>query len=362
MNDLLIVIGTTLEEWRRVRWEDLRLAEHEIAVLTLAVLLAIALLVILVRGLSTRRPGRSHVAVPALLPVFRRPWLSATRHGAFFLFLVGVPFFAVALADPSIALTREEVSYPGRRIALMIDASSSMLVPFNSTTLNEAGTATFFTAVSAADHFMKLRMKGPYRDLISLIEFGNEAYVITPFTSDYQNILLSITLIGNSAEWRRFPDPGTIITQAIHQGVQLFRTFDFLDASGNLMVIFSDGQDTLAASEGLSLDDILAEAREADIPIYFIRTAFNRKLGGVLPDELWKSAVERTGGRFYPASDEDSILRAMREIDRLAAGRIDVREYTADRPRFAGFTVIAVALWLAAGFLKLGSRHFTTFP
>ena len=40
-------------------------------------------------------------------------------------------------------------------------------------------------------------MDGRYRDLVSLIEFGNEAYVVTPFTSDYDNILLSISLIGD---------------------------------------------------------------------------------------------------------------------------------------------------------------------
>ena len=36
-----------------------------------------------------------------------------------------------------------------------------------------------------------------------------------------------------------------------------FEAFDFLDAAGNLMVIFSDGEDTHAVVEGKSLDDIV---------------------------------------------------------------------------------------------------------
>ena len=56
--------------------------------------------------------------------------------------------------------------------------------------------------------------------------------------------------------------------------------------------------------------------------------------------------VERTGGRFYAADDEESILVALREIDRLSPGRIDVREYSVQRPRYAGYALIAVALWL----------------
>ena len=42
----------------------------------------------------------------------------------------------------------------------------------------------------------------------------------------------------------KFPDQGTTIATAIEQATGLFKAFNFLDASGNLMVLFSDGQDT----------------------------------------------------------------------------------------------------------------------
>jgi hypothetical protein len=95
------------------------------------------------------------------------------------LFLVGIPFFAVALADPLTGFAREEVSYPGRRIALLIDGSTSMVIRFESTAKRQ-GEATFFTAVAAAEQFIRRRMNGPYRDLVALIQFGNFAYVVTP--------------------------------------------------------------------------------------------------------------------------------------------------------------------------------------
>ena len=64
---------------------------------------------------------------------------------------------------------------------------------------------------------------GKYRDLMALVEFGNRAYVITPFTSDYDNMLLSISLIGDPVEYSMFPDPGTVIAQrdrAEHRDLQ----------------------------------------------------------------------------------------------------------------------------------------------
>jgi hypothetical protein len=82
----------------------------------------------------------------------------------------------------------------------------------------------------------------------------------------------------------------------------------------------------------------------------------------VLQDKVWRATVERTGGRFYAAYDDESITRALREIDRLSPGRIETREYSVARPRYAGYTLIAVALWLTAALLKLGFGVFRTFP
>lgn len=362
LTELLIAVRGTMDEWLRVDWVELQFAEAGTALLVSIVLLATALFVLLARGLSSRRASRTSVALPAILPVMRRSSLSATRHGAFLVFLLGIPCFAVALADPRTAFIREEQTYLGRRIAILVDASASMVFPFETARLRTRDNGGFYTAVAAAEHFMKLRMRGPYRDLIALIEFGSEAYVVTPFTTDHENILLSIRLISNPKEWRRLEDSGTTISQGIEQGIQLFKAFDFVNASGNLMVIFSDGQDGQTTLRGRPLDDIVAGARKHEIPIYMIRTAYRKKLGDIPWDELWKAVVERTGGRFYAASDESTLLRAVDDIDKLSAGRIDVREYSVQRPRFSGYALIAVALWLTAGGMKLGLRCFRTFP
>jgi hypothetical protein len=84
--------------------------------------------------------------------------------------------------------------------------------------------------------------------------------------------------------------------------------------------------------------------------------------GRVQQDTIWKPVMERTGGRFYAAPDEQSIVDAIREIDRLSPGKIDVRQYSVQRPRYAGFVLVAVGLWLFAAVLKLGFATFSTFP
>jgi Ca-activated chloride channel family protein len=356
------VIRSTVDEWSRTRWEDLRFSDARDALLVCAALLAIVLLVLLVRAIQGRRAGGTHIALPALLPIFRVSHLSAARHLPVLLFVVGVPMFAMALADPHTGFTREEVSYPGRRIALLVDASTSMVMSFKSTTFKTQGESTFFTAVAGAEYFIKRRMKGPYHDLVALIQFGNQAYVVTPFTTDYENILLSVRLISDPREWGRFSDWGTTIVEGIDQGTQLFKSFNFVNASGNLMVVITDGRDSELNRANKPLDKLVNEARTLKIPVYMIRTGYNYRFGEILQDKIWKSVVERTGGRFYAAYDDESLTRALGEIDRLSPGRIETREYSVQRPRFAFYALTAATLWMLAALLKLGIPVFRTFP
>lgn len=362
VRELLYEIRDTLDQWFALRGADVHFDQTWVAVLVLVVLIAVAGLMLLARGLRTQKAGRTHVTLPAVLPVMRSSRFSIVRHAAFMVFLTGVPFFAIALADPHTAFTREETSYPGRRIALLVDGSSSMVMKFETKTLKTPENRTFYTAVAAAEHFMRLRMNGRYHDLIALIQFGNEAYVVTPFTTDYENIMLSIRLISNPKEWGSFNDWGTTIMQGLNQATQLFRAFDFVNAAGNAMIMFTDGRDDEKDLKGTPLQSVVDNMKKYKIPVYMIRTGFDLKEGQIPQDKLWKPIVEQTGGKFYAADSEDAILKATADIDRLATGRIEVREYTAQRPRFDGYALVAIALWLCAGIMKLGFRTFRTFP
>ena len=217
--------------------------------------------------------------------------------------------------------------------------------------------ATFLTTVAAAETFVRQRKNGRYRDLLSLIEFGDEAYVITPFTSDYDNVLLGISLIGDWGEYMRFPDGGTAIGRAIDQATQLFTAFSFLHASGNAMVIFSDGQDSQVVAKGKTLAQILASAVEARIPVYLIRTSRGKAEGEMVPDGIWRPAVEATGGRFYAAANDVGRPpgdQRDRPCNRPAP--------SPSRPTRCGslaspcFALVAAGLWAAALTLKLAVR------
>jgi hypothetical protein len=365
LNALIELVSRTLNEWRTSGIGDLVFNARDAALLAAALLAVIAATVLVWRALRGRLPGRTAIALPAVLPrsVFKRGSpLSFVRHTPFLLFLTGVPFFCLALADPYSSLSARQVSYPGRRIAVIMDASLSMLSPFSGQQLKTQSDTAFSNTMAAAEYFIRVRMKGRYRDLIALEQFGNEAYVITPFTTDYENLLLSLKMISDVNEWQRFPDQGTIIMKAIDEGVDLFNAFDFLDSSGNIMVIFSDGQDNNVQIGSMSLEQVLKKAVDNKVPVYMIRTAYARGLFDVVPDQVWKKAIDATGGKFYPAASQETIMQAIKEIDAAATGRVNVREYEVKQPRYMKFALTAVALWTLALALQMTLRTFRTFP
>jgi hypothetical protein len=364
IRDAWDMIAATWAEWGDLYLDRLIYSQQSAATQLLIALAGLAAIFVVVRSFRGRGANNRRMALPAIVtsPGWSRASLS--RHGALMLALAGLPFFVMAFADPRTTLTRSETTFPGRRIALLIDASSSMLSALPSSTLAKGApnNAAFFTTVGAARYFIERRMSGKYRDLMALVEFGDDAYVITPFTTDYENILLSTTLIGDWNEFMAFPDQGTVVAKAVEQAVGLFNAFDFLDAAGNLMVIFTDGADADVLENGKTVDDVLADAQKAKIPVYLVKIGGNLMQKRTVADELWIGAVKRTGGEFFSGGDEETIIRAIQAIDRRSAGTIEMKQYSTERPRYAVFALTAAALWCAALLLRFTIPTFQTFP
>src|SRR5882672_292612 len=113
---------------------------------------------------------------------------------------------------------------------------------------------------------------------------------------------------------------------------------------------------------GLGDNEIVEGAKATKIRIYMNRTSNNKGLGAVLPDDIWKPAVEATGGKFYPAGDESAVLNAIKDIDQRTSGRVDVRLYTTRQPKFGPYAFMASGFWTIALALQLTVPYFRKFP
>ena len=154
---------------------------------------------------------------------------------------------------------------------------------------------------------------------------------------------------------------------AINQAVKLFTAFDFLNASGNLMVIFSDGEDTKVSGPrlgGMNVEEILSSATAGqDSRLLHPGCRYNKAIG----PRVHGSDLEAGRGE-----DRRQVLRGVRRSDdhqrdsgnRQGRGRQNRRSSSTARsvPRFSIFALIAVACWTLALALKLTVPHLRKFP
>ena len=83
----------------------------------------------------------------------------------------------------------------------------------------------------------------------------------------------------------------------------------------------------------------------------------------MLPDDIWKPAIEATGGKFYPAGDEQAILNAIKDIDRAVgrARRHEALQHASSRSS-RGYAFMATGFWTVALTLQLTVPYFRKFP
>src|SRR5436190_2245889 len=93
-------LANTVADWQNVRLADLQFWHRGDGRLVVVGMLVLAAFVMVARSFMARQPGRHRIVVPAILLTLRPSYLSFIRHVPLVIFLVGVPFLTLAVADP----------------------------------------------------------------------------------------------------------------------------------------------------------------------------------------------------------------------------------------------------------------------
>ena len=271
-------------------------------------------------------------------------------------FIIGRLFIMLliifALARPRLSDTIRESKTEIVDILLVIDQSSSMLAQDFKPNRLEA-------AKEVAKKFIKDR-EG---DRLGLIVFAGEPYIQCPLTRDI-NVLLEFT---DEIEIIDQEHDGTAIGMAIANSINRLRESD---TKSKTIILLSDGSN----NQG-ELDPITAAglAAKFDIKIYTVAAGTHglapypvtdawgrqviQKVQVDVDEESLKEIAIITGGQFFRATDNKSLLKVYEDIDALERTEIEVKEYQNYIELYSWFTIPAAFASIFFLFFSRGISH-----
>lgn len=264
------------------------------------------------------------------------------RHLLFVLRALALAAVIVAFARPQTGVSGEEVVTEGIDIVLALDLSISMLAEDLEPTRVEA-------VKQVAGEFIE----GRRNDRIGLVVFAGQAFTQAPLTLDY-NVLQSLL---SELDVSMIAEDGTALGMGLATAVKRLQESD---AESKVIILLTDGRnntgeiDPLTAAQmaqalGIKVYSIGA-GRRGEAPITLDDPRFGRRRMRMRVDvdePTLRAVAEQTGGKYFRATDRQSLEEIYAEIDELETTEVEVEHYTHYGELFflpLGFGLVLVVL------------------
>ena len=267
-----------------------------------------------------------------------------------------LPFFkaaafislVIALARPQSALKEEDVKAEGIDIMLIMDISSSMLArDFDPDRLE--------VSKLVAKEFIDKRSF----DRIGLVVFAGEAFTQCPLTTDHRILKDFLTELKCG-----LLEDGTAIGMGLASGVNRLKESE---AESKVIILLTDGVNNSGYIKPITASEI---AEEFEIRVYTIgvgtrgqalspvsRRSDGRYIFGManveIDENLLSEIATMTGGRYYRATDQESLESIYEEIDELEKTEIEVTTFKRYSEEFRTFLFCGLGLILLEMLLRI---------
>jgi Ca-activated chloride channel family protein len=316
-----------------------------------ALLVALGLLPVLVY-LLRRRNRDAAVHFPTLGPLRAAAPVSASRRrGVLTLLRLGtLALLVVALARPQAGTAESQIHREGVDVVLAVDISGSMLAEDFQL---EGERASRLDAVKAVvREFVTARPS----DRIGLVLFAARPYTQCPLTLDHGWLLTNL----DRAQVGMIED-GTAVGSGLATATNRLRASK---AKSRFIVLLTDGQ----SNAGRITPQTAADAAKAlDVRVYTIgagsrglapypaQDMFGNKVYRPvqvdIDEDTLRKIAETTGGRYYRATDTESLREIYAEIDRSEKTTFESPQFYDYRELYAWLLAPALGLVLAEAWL-----------
>lgn len=281
----------------------------------------------------------------ALLGIIDKEKRQAAKHASITLLYIIWALLLLALAGPRWVGEPQPLTREGYNIMLALDISGSMEL---SDMMLHGRPATRLSVVKrAAEQFVQDRPG----DKIGLILFGSHAYLQTPLTYDRHSVLMRLedATVGLAGKT-------TSIGDALGLAVKRLQN---VPAAGRMVILLTDGVNNSGVLAPLKA----AELAKADgIKVYTIGLGsevnpqamnglfFDMNVTADLDEDTLKEVAKITGGRYFRATDMQSlqsIYNSINQMEKISQDAASVRPQHDYYPWPLATALLLFIYWLA---------------
>lgn len=310
---------------------------------------------------SIRSSGRVVFSSLRALPSGGETWRTRISLLPDLLIGLGIIALAVALAGPRAGDKTSRIRRDGLAVMMSVDVSGSMRAldlsePKKELTRLDAVKQVFEQFVTGGNG-----LDGRPDDAIGLVAFARYADTRSPLTLDHGNL----TTAARQLDFAEEGEDGTAIGAGLELAVTRLAEFKPNEKVGRIVIVLTDGESNV---HDIDEDTAIDDAVKANVKVYTIGagttgiasvrvprgdgTSELRQMQVSIDESTLRKIADKTGGQYFRATDNASLAKIYREIDRLERTSIEAQQFTEYHQYFGTFVAIAMALVVLAFLLR----------
>jgi Ca-activated chloride channel family protein len=334
-----------------------------------ALLLVFGVIAVLIAEIFARTPGALNMSTSETLAKLHTPSSEMKRRIPAFLRALGLTLLIIALARPITGYQVRKDRGNIIDIMLCVDLSGSMRSQ-DFVSGGQRRDRLYVTKEAVRDFIKGRKAHSGDRyglDRLGLVFYGKYAWTGCPLTLDYGLLEHELSQADINPEDEK--SGRTAIGSAIGLAVSRLRKSE---AKSKVIILLTDG---LNNSGELSPQTAAGLAKDYGIKIYTIGAGSPE--GGVVPqstmfgtflqqttegvdEEGLKKIADVTNGKYYRATDTDSLQEAYAEINKLETTDVELDDYYEHSEGFASYALAGSIMMLASVFSR--RYWFETIP
>ncbi len=322
-------------------------------------LLLIGVAILFVAEITARPSGVLTISTGETLRRIRGNGKKLLRHLPAILRAVALAFLVVALARPLSGMRPRVENAEVRDIMLAVDVSGSM----TSEDFVEDGKRRdrLYVTKAAVRDFInnrKARVTDRYgTDRVGLLLYASYAWIQTPLTLDYG--LLEHDLKRVYIDQRDEKHNRTAIGSAIGLAVS---NLSKSQAESKVIILLTDGINNHGSLDPITAAEI---AKRYNMRIYTIGAGSPARRSAVgrdnpIDEDTMKRIASTTGGKYYRATDLESLREAYEEINELETTEVELGEIYEYDEAFVPYALVGAVAMLLSVFTR--RRWFEAIP